>query len=123
MILDDIVEGGTQILVWPLVTDFDATRFYSPHCLVQEPVADTDDLLERISYQGKKPRRLWNLPLYMGRKTEEPAILVDVYKVVVEQKKPQLKWINQETMQYVPATNEPGDTELCIVVVAYASIV
>jgi Ku70/Ku80 N-terminal alpha/beta domain len=108
-IMTDIIDGGVEFAVWPLpkgndVENFDPSLLYChlPCHVMSRPIFDFMDMLETIACQSKKPRRVFRLPIlfpdWKSRK-EDPGIMVDFYNLIQEQKKPQLKWINQKTKQ------------------------
>ena len=107
-IVTDLAEGGTDFVVWSLPkaggTCFDPTILYSDlQCLVHAPPTfDMAEMLETICHQGKKPRRVLCMPMILPdwkERKDESGIMVNFYKIVQEQRKPQPKWINQATKQ------------------------
>ena len=107
-IITDLAEGGTDFVVWSLPKPdggvFDPRLLYSDlQCLVHAPPTfDVAEMLENICHQAKKPRRVLCLPMILPdwkAHKEDPGIMVNFYKIVQEQKKPQPKWINQATKQ------------------------
>lgn len=112
-LLQDITDGGTEILLWPLPRSgsgaFDASLVYADTpCEIYDGNSSLsdfsmEDLLERIAVRGKKPRRLWSMPLlwpdWKQKTTKEREIIIDFYKIVQPQRKPLPKWINQMTKQ------------------------
>jgi hypothetical protein len=108
-IMTDIIDGGVEFAVWTLPKRmesafFDQSLLYGhlPCHIMSPPIFDFMEMLESIACQAKKPRRVFRLPIlfpdWKSRK-EDPGIMVDVYNLIQEQKKPQLKWINQRTKQ------------------------
>jgi Ku70/Ku80 N-terminal alpha/beta domain len=107
-IVADVSDGGTDFVVWSLPKadggPFDPSLLYEDlQCLVHSPPTfDMKEMLENITHQAKKPRRVLSMPmLFPDWKVHksEPGIMVDFFKLVQEQKKPQPKWINQSTKQ------------------------
>lgn len=112
-LIKDIADGGTEILLWPLPkangNSFDTSLFYRDTSSEIYDGASVlsdfsmEDLLDRIAVRGKKPRRLMSIPLlwpvWKQQNSEEKSMIVDFYKIVQPQKKPQPKWINQMTKQ------------------------
>ena len=107
-IIGDLAEGGTDFVVWSLPKAdervFDTRLLYEDlQCLVHAPPTfDMSEMLENISHQAKRPRRVLCLPMIFPdwkAHKEESGIMVNFYKIVQEQKKPQPKWINQATKQ------------------------
>ena len=107
-IITDLADGGTDFVVWSLPKAdgcvFDPKLLYSDlQCLVHAPATfDMEEMLENIGHQAKKPRRVLCMPMVLPDwkdHKEEPGIMVNFYKIVQQQRKPQPKWINQATKQ------------------------
>ena len=107
-IMADLVEGGTDFVVWGLPkTDvglFDTSILFSDlPCVVHAPpIFDLADLLESVCHQAKKTRRILRLPMILPdwkMHNEGSEIMVNFYQIVQEQRRPQAKWINQATKQ------------------------
>jgi ATP-dependent DNA helicase 2 subunit 1 len=110
--MQDIAEGGTEFVMWALPkanssgdgAAFDSSLVYDKLChqVYAAHKFSMVDMLENVGFQGKKPRRVYNMPMLLPdwkNHKDEAGISVDFYKLVQEQKKPQLKWIHQSTKQ------------------------
>lgn len=99
----DLLENGVDVHLMPLKTPFNS-EFYdsilSSPVETQEDMFDMDDLMDRIKRDFRKHRIALRLPMLLPnwrQKPDDPGIMIDFYRPMQIQKKPQPRTIHQET--------------------------
>lgn len=95
----DATENGLELHLWPLKKNFQ-TDWYNT--ILTAPIAessmDMEDLMEKIHREWRKVRPAFSCPiLFPDLKGEDPGIMVDFYKCIQVQSKPQPTTIHQQT--------------------------
>jgi len=99
----DVVENGVDIHVWPMKTPFNSDFYDSilPSPVeTQEDIFDMEELMDRIKREFRKQRIAFRCPMLLPNwrdQPEDPGIMIDFYRPVQIQKKPQPITIHQET--------------------------
>lgn len=100
----DLADNGVDVHVWPVKTPF-KSDFYDgilsqpiEPTQSEEDVFDVEELMDRIKREFKKIRTANKIPLLLPNSPpESPGIMIDVFRPLQIQKKPQAKIIHQET--------------------------
>lgn len=99
----DAIENGVEIHVWPMKTPFNSDFYDS---ILTTPVPETEetfdveDLMDRIQREFRKQRKAFQCPMLLPNwreHPEDPGIMIDFYRPVQIQKKPQPFVIHQQT--------------------------
>lgn len=99
----DLLENDVDIHVWPMKTPF-TTDFYDSILAApvetQENIFDMEELMDQIKREFRKHRVAFRLPMLLPNwrdHPEDPGIMIDFFRPIQIQKKPQPKTIHQET--------------------------
>jgi hypothetical protein len=99
----DAVDNGVELHLWPLKENFQ-TEWWNTilTCPITEVNMDMEDLKETIHREWRKVRPAYSCPiLFPDLKEEDPGIMVDFYKCIQVQRKPQATTIHQQTKKCV----------------------
>jgi hypothetical protein len=101
----DAVDNGVQLHLWPLKENFQTDWWNTIlTCPITEAKMDMEDLTAAIHREWRKVRPAFSCPILLPDLNEgDPGIMVDFYKCIQVQRKPQATIIHQQTKMCVLA--------------------